>query len=102
MITHRFKVKTRVHATQWAKILGSEPIDEVVLSHQEYMCLRSAISAIRPPVVEVNPVGRPKGSVGKNNRRKSTVTLHDEDWDKLDEIGPSRGKAIEKLLKDNE
>lgn len=46
-----------------------------------------------------NPPHRPRGSVGKYNRKKDTVTLHPENWKKLDAIGPSRGKAIDKLLK---
>ena len=43
-------------------------------------------------------VGRPVGAFGKNNRIKDTITLLREDWDELDDIGPSRGKAVEKLL----
>lgn len=46
-----------------------------------------------------NPPHRPLGSVGKHNRKKDTITLHPETWEKLDAIGPSRGKAIDKLLK---
>lgn len=43
-------------------------------------------------------VGRPPGSFGTNNRVKDTITLHRDKWDKLDSIGPSRGKAVDKLL----
>lgn len=31
-------------------------------------------------------------------RRKDTITLLPHEWDQLDEIGPSRGKAVSKLL----
>ena len=31
-------------------------------------------------------------------RRKDTITLLPHEWDKLDDIGPSRGKAVSKLL----
>lgn len=34
-------------------------------------------------------------------RKKDTITLLRKDWAKLDEIGPSRGKAVEKLLRQN-
>jgi hypothetical protein len=44
--------------------------------------------------------GRKKGSFAKRRRKKDTITLFQEDWDKLDEIGPSRGKAVEKLLRE--
>lgn len=33
-------------------------------------------------------------------RRKDTITLLPHEWDQLDEIGPSRGKAVSKMLKD--
>ncbi len=43
--------------------------------------------------------GRKKGSFAKRKRKKDTITLFQEDWDILDSIGPSRGKAVEKLIK---
>ena len=43
--------------------------------------------------------GRKAGSTAKKTRRKDTITLFQEDWDRLDAIGPSRGKAVEKLLR---
>ena len=43
--------------------------------------------------------GRPAGSKAKRTRKKDTISLFQEDWDKLDKIGPSRGKAVEKLLR---
>ena len=42
--------------------------------------------------------GRKTGSVARTRRKKNTITLYPKDWDKLDRIGPSRGKAVEKLL----
>jgi hypothetical protein len=42
--------------------------------------------------------GRPPGSFAKEKRVKNTLTMFKKYWDRLDEIGPSRGKAIEKLL----
>ncbi len=43
--------------------------------------------------------GRKAGSKAKITRKKCTITLFQEDWDILDDIGPSRGKAVEKLLR---
>jgi len=43
--------------------------------------------------------GRKAGSTATRTRKKDTITLFQEDWDLLDEIGPSRGKAVEKLLR---
>jgi hypothetical protein len=43
--------------------------------------------------------GRKVGSKAKKTRKTSTITIWPECWDKLDSIGPSRGKAVEKLLK---
>ena len=43
--------------------------------------------------------GRKTGSKAKRTRKKDTITLFQEDWNILDEIGPSRGKAVEKLLR---
>jgi len=43
-------------------------------------------------------VGRPKGTIKKIHRIISTITLHRENWKFLDSIGPSRGKAIDKLI----
>jgi hypothetical protein len=42
--------------------------------------------------------GRPSGPSTKPKRRKDTITLLPHEWDQLDEIGPSRGKAVSKLL----
>jgi len=42
--------------------------------------------------------GRPAGSLAKKKRVKTTVTLWPESWVYLDKMGPSRGKAIEKLI----
>jgi len=42
--------------------------------------------------------GRKTGSKAKRHRKQDTITLFAEDWTRLDEIGPSRGKAVEKLL----
>ena len=44
--------------------------------------------------------GRPAGSKVEVKRRKDTITLLPHEWDQLDEIGPSRGKAVSKLLKE--
>ena len=50
---------------------------------------------------ERKKAGRPKGSLGKKpKRKKDTITLLPKDWKKLDSIGPSRGKAVEKLLRE--
>lgn len=43
-------------------------------------------------------VGRPKGTFKEIHRIISTITLHRENWKFLDSIGPSRGKAIDKLI----
>jgi len=43
--------------------------------------------------------GRKAGSTAKRKRKKDTITLFQEDWDVLDSIGSSRGKAVEKLLR---
>lgn len=43
-------------------------------------------------------MSRPKGSTIPVRRKKDTITLYQEDWDKLDNIGPSRGKAVERML----
>lgn len=102
MILHKYNIKTERHLKQWEQILGYRPAGQLVLDHKSYQQLRSKIEAIRPPVKEVRPAGRPLGSVGKDNKVKSTISLHKEDWDKLDEIGPSRGLAVSKLLKDAE
>ena len=100
---HKFKIKTKRHAAQWRKIIGTIPQSDIItLEHEEYQRLRSQIDAIRPPVKEMRPTGRPKGSMGKHNRKKSTISLHDEDWNKLDDIGPSRGMAVQKLLEDKD
>jgi hypothetical protein len=102
-ILHQFKIKTERHAVQWRKIIGTIPhTDIVTLDHEEFQRLRSQIDDIRPPVTELKPIGRPVGSMGKTNRKKSTISLHEGDWDKLDEIGPSRGMAVQKLLEDKE
>lgn len=42
--------------------------------------------------------GRPSGSRAKRRREKSTITIWGECWQYLDAIGPSRGKAVEKLI----
>ena len=42
--------------------------------------------------------GRKPGSVAKKRRKQDTISLFLEDWVRLDEIGPSRGKAVRKLL----
>jgi hypothetical protein len=34
----------------------------------------------------------------KERRKTSTITIWQRCWDELDSIGPSRGKAVEKLL----
>ena len=101
MSTHRFKITTERHRQQWTDIIGTRPLDEIVLSHEDYMKYRAAIDAISPPVTEVRPVGRPKGSTGKHNKKKGSISLHKEDWEKLDEIGPSRGLAVKKLIEEN-
>ena len=44
--------------------------------------------------------GRKPGSVAATTRKKDTITLLPSEWDELDEIGPSRGKAVSRLLKD--
>ena len=44
------------------------------------------------------PVGRPPGSKAKRKKKQDTICLFQEHWDKLDDIGPSRGKAVEKLI----
>lgn len=31
-------------------------------------------------------------------RVQSSITLYPEDWEELDKIGPSRGKAVESIL----
>ena len=41
----------------------------------------------------------PKGPHDREKRKKDTITLYQDDWNALDKIGPSRGKAVEKLLK---
>lgn len=45
-----------------------------------------------------NGAGRPKGSVAKNKRKTSTITIYQECWDYLDTIGKSRGNAVERLI----
>jgi len=42
--------------------------------------------------------GRKAGSKAKRHRKQDTMTLFSEDWKQLDKIGPSRGKAVEKML----
>jgi hypothetical protein len=42
--------------------------------------------------------GRPPGPSNKPKRKMGQITLLPEEWAKLDEIGPSRGKAVSKLL----
>lgn len=42
--------------------------------------------------------GRKPGSVAKKKRKTSTITIWPEYWDVLDKIGPSRGKAVEKMV----
>jgi hypothetical protein len=41
----------------------------------------------------------PKGPHNREKRKKDTITLHKRDWEELDKLGPSRGKAVEKLIK---
>jgi len=43
--------------------------------------------------------GRKKGSFAKKRRKTTTISLWPESWEALDKIGPSRGKAVEKLLR---
>jgi len=43
--------------------------------------------------------GRPVGSLAKRKRKTTTISLWPESWKALDKIGPSRGKAVEKLLR---
>lgn len=42
--------------------------------------------------------GRPTGSTAERKKKVGTVWLFPEDWDALDKIGPSRGRAVEWLL----
>lgn len=42
--------------------------------------------------------GRPPGSIAKKKRKTSTITIWQECWSFLDELGPSRGKAVERLI----
>ena len=43
--------------------------------------------------------GRKIGSLGKKiKRNKSTITLLPADWKFLNDLGPSRGRAVEKLI----
>lgn len=42
--------------------------------------------------------GRPPGSIAKEKRKTTTISLYQADWDYLDSIGKSRGNAVEKLI----
>lgn len=42
--------------------------------------------------------GRKKGWRAERRKIKGTVFLYRENWQDLDDIGPSRGRAIEKLI----
>ncbi len=42
--------------------------------------------------------GRRVGWRTARPRKKDTITLYPEDWKTLDSIGPSRGKAVQKLI----
>lgn len=43
-------------------------------------------------------VGRPTGWKPKVKKKQDTICLRQDDWDILDEIGPSRGRAVKKLI----
>lgn len=42
--------------------------------------------------------GAPKRPQKREKKKRDTVSLLKRDWDALDKIGPSRGRAIAKLL----
>jgi len=62
-------------------------------------------SKVNIEAIKMGRGGKRKGAGGQKpllpeseKRRKDTITLLPHEWDQLDEIGPSRGKAVSKLL----
>ena len=45
--------------------------------------------------------GRPPGPSDKPKRKMGQITVFPHEWKQLDEIGPSRGKAVSKLLRES-